>query len=196
MGKYYTIFDIISGLRPEYIKTKKDLEDLKRFVEVATKEDIRFSIQTHGYINPIFLYQLRRTGLLGMLMNGDGKIGRFIPHVPPKELEKYGNIYSIPDKFVHITNEVDFSNGVDKILNSEFAQNINFKGEIGDLSFFIDSGYISLKYGSVNLYYSVSENFTIKSSEIKLLSYEIPQSELPDYHVEMIEKNKSLKKIK
>ncbi len=62
MEKYYTIFDIVSGLRPEYLKTKEELESLKKYLEIFIKNvDIEFFINT-SLGDPNMLYRMYRTG--------------------------------------------------------------------------------------------------------------------------------------
>ena len=40
MEKYYTIFDIISGLRPEYLKTKDGQKDLLAVIVSGNRDKI------------------------------------------------------------------------------------------------------------------------------------------------------------
>lgn len=197
MSKYYTIFDIISGLRPEYIKTKEELESLKKYLEIFIRNvDIEFFINTE-LGDPYMLYRVYRTGLTNIVKKSNGKFGRIIPHNAPEKVEKVGNFYVIPDQHVLVNNDIEFSNNVDKILSSEFAQNISFDKEFGDYRLHIDSNWISFGDSNESFTGHVSDdNYSIMPSQLDLLSYEIPQSELSDYHVEKIEKNKSLKKIK
>lgn len=62
MGKYYTIFDIVSGLRSEYLKTKEELETLKKYLEIFIRNvDIEFFINT-SLGDPNMLYRMYRTG--------------------------------------------------------------------------------------------------------------------------------------
>ena len=197
MKKYYTILDIISGLRPEYIKTKEELESLKKYLEIFIRNvDIEFFINTE-LGDPYMLYRVYRTGLTNIVKKPNGKFGRIIPHNAPEEVEKVGDIYVIPDQHVLVNNDIEFSNNVDKILSSEFAQNISFDKKFGDFRLHIDSNWISFGDSNESFTGHVSDdNYSIMPSQFDLLSYEIPQSELSDYHVEKIEKNKSLKKMK
>jgi hypothetical protein len=197
MSKYYTILDIISGLRPEYIKTKEELESLKKYLEIFIRNvDIEFFINTE-LGDPYMLYRVYRTGLTNIVKKSNGKFGRIIPHNAPEKVEKVGNIYVIPDQHVLVNNDIEFSNNVDKILSSEFAQNISFDKGFGDFRLHIDSNWISFGDSNESFTGHVSDdNYSIMPSQLDLLSYEIPQSELSDYHVEKIEKNKSLKKIR
>lgn len=62
MEKYYTIFDIVSGLRPEYLKTKEELETLKKYLEIFIRNvDIEFFINT-SLGDPNMLYRMYCTG--------------------------------------------------------------------------------------------------------------------------------------
>jgi len=197
MGKYYTIFDIVSGLRPEYLKTKEELETLKKYLEIFIRNvDIEFFINT-SLGDPNMLYRMYRTGFTNVVKKPNGMFGRIIPHNAPEEIKKVGNIYVISDQHVLVKDDIGFSNKVDKILSSEFTQNISFDKEFGDFRLRIDSCWIS--FGNSDeafTCHACKDDYSVISSQFDLLSYEIPQSELPDYHVERIEKNKSLKMIK
>ena len=198
MEKYYTIFDIISGLRPEYLKTKEELESLKKYLEIMAKnEDIEFYINTKGFNYPNMFYRLYHTGLISIEKRPDSIFRRIIPHKAPEKIEKVGDVYVVPEKHVLVKDEIQFSDQIDKILNSEFAQNINFDKDFGDFSLRIDSCWINFGNSDENfICHACKDDYSIVSSQFDLLSYEIPQSELSDYYVEKIEKNKSLKKIK
>lgn len=198
MEKYYTIFDIISGLRLEYLKTKEELESLKKYIEILCKNiDIEFFVNAGGYDYPNILYRLYRTGLTSVERRSDGKYGRFIPHAAPEKVEKVGSIYFVPEKRVFVKDDEEFSSGIDKILNSDFTKSIYFEKNFGDFRLRIDSCWISFGNSDVDfICHACKDDYSIVSSQFDLLSYEIPQSELSDYHVEKIEKNKSLKKMK
>lgn len=197
MEKYYTIFDIISGLRPEYLKTKEELESLKKYLEIIIRNvDIDFFINTE-LGDPYMLYRMYRTGLTNIVKKPNGRFGRIIPDNTPEKVEKVGNIYVIPAQHVLVRDDVEFSNKVDKILTSEFVQNISFDKEFGDFKLRIDSCWIGFGNSDKDfICHACKDDYSVISSQFDLLSYEIPKSELPDYHVEKIEKNKSLKKIK
>ena len=196
MEKYYTIFDIINGLKPEYIKTKEELEALKRFVKVCSKNlGVDFFLQAFdGIGQPKLLYYMRKTGLIDDLAyKFSGNISRSFPI----KLMKRNNVYYIPEKNVYINNYPLFDAMIDDILNCDFAQNISFRKNIGNFVIDIDSNYINFSDGNKSLMYPVNnDSYRVPSSKVGLLSYEVAQSELPKYHVSMIEKNKSLKKIR
>ena len=195
MEKYYTIYDIIIGLRPEYLKTKEELEALKKYLEILVKNrDVDFFVQTAGVDYPRMLYYMHKTVKTSTILGVDDIFKRFIPHQAPMPLGQDYDIYFVPEADVYIKNKKQFSADVEKILNSEFVQNINFEKKFGDSDISIDSGFVRFSNGDESLVYGV--NGVIQSSEIDLLCYGIPQSVLPEYHVEMIEKNKSLKKVK
>ena len=195
MEKYYTIYDIITGLKPEYLKTKEELEALKKYLEVLAKNsDIDFFVQTAGVNYPRILYYMRKTGKTSVIISGSGILQRFIPHVAPMPLGKDSDIYFVPEANVHTNDKEHFSADIEKILNSEFVQNINFNKNFGDSVICIDSGFIRFSNGDESLVYGV--NGIIECSEIDLFSYGIPQSELPEYHAKTIEKNKCLEKAK
>lgn len=197
MGDYYTILDIISGLRPEYLMTKERLNDLKKFLEVYIRNvDIDFIISTK-LGDSHMLYQMHRTGLTNIVQKPDGKFGRIIPHKAPVSVEKVGNIYVISDQHVLVKDDISFSEAVDKILNSNFSKNIDFSKDFGDFRLCIDSNWINFGNSDEVFTGHVSDdNFSILPSQLDLLSYSIKKSELPDYHAEAIDKVLSLKKLK
>lgn len=194
MEKYYTVFDIISGLRPEYLKTKKQLELLKNYLELEKNMDINFFIRTQEIQEPCMLYYLYRTDLLGNLSNGEGKLKRIIPHHAPEKLIKINNIYSIPDKHVLIKDEKEFSNEIKKILNSDFVQEIEFERSIEDYKIEIHASYMTFKKGNNSITYTIDDKLKSHNSELDILNYEISELMLPEYHADKIEETKILKK--
>ena len=197
MEKYYTIFDIINGLKPEYLKTKEELESLKKLLKICNKNiNVDFYLQTFaGIDHPNILYFMHKTGLIDVLTNG--MFGRGISYKFPMHVIKNNDVYRIPEESVFIMDSALFSSKIDGILNCDFTQNIGFKKSIGNFEIDIDGNYINFSNGMHSLMYPVnSEEYSIPSSKVGLLSYEIAQSELPEYHVSMIEKNKCLKKIR
>ena len=156
MSDYYTILDIISGLRPEYLKTKERLNDLKKFLEVYVKSgDIDFLLassdsQTENDSYSALLYRMVYTGVKS-IKNGEGKVGRLVPHTAPELVQKVGNIYVISDQHVLVKDDISFSSEVDKILNSSFSKNIDFSKDFGDFRLHIDSNWIK-KFSQLILY--------------------------------------------
>ena len=202
MGDYYTILDIISGLRPEYLKTKEMLNDLKKFLEVYVRSaDIDFLLSpcdspVENSLQTALSYRMVYSGVK-KVKNGEGNVGRLIPHKAPVSVEKVGNIYVIPDQHVLVKDDILFSEAVDKILNSEFSKNISFSKSFGDFELRIDSNWISFGDSNESFTGHVSDDrYSIAPSQLDLLSYSIKKSELPDYHAEVIDKTLSLKRFK
>ena len=197
MSEYYTFLDIIIGLKPEYLEFKKRLEGLKKYLEIYVKNvDLNFYVVTDGFISPRIVYSVLYNGKTSMLKSDNGAVG-LLPDLVYECIKKAGNIYIIPYVHALVVDDVKFSSQVDKILGSKFVKNINFNKRFDKFELYIDSNRIC--FGNSNesfIYFIDNDDYSILSSQQDLLSYKIARTELPDYYVSVIEKNKCLKKIK
>ena len=196
MEEYYTISDIISGLKPEYLKTKEELKSLKKYLNIFLKNlDIDFYVQTNGFDYPKMFYKVCFMVKSDELTKIDNMLGKNVFYKSPVYVRKIGNMYIVPDQHVLVIDDIKFSNKVDEILNCEFIKNINYNNVFDNFRLNIDSNCIS--FGNSDKSFNVDASkgdFSVLSFPNELLSYEINQSLLPEYYIETIEKNKCLKK--
>ena len=195
-----TIGNLIRTLKPEYLKNKKSLLELKSFVETTCNLYFTLDARENGK-DPVLRYGFREDSI------------PFDTKPRTKKLEYKNGIYLIPDERATIINPEEFTKQVEGIITSDFACGINASIDmkdstithIGTTTAHIHvtakeklkrgSRFLVLTYmpGLNKLVYEI-QDFTEKPSLVDLPSEEIDVSVLPEYHRSVIGNKRLIKK--
>ncbi|MBR1413852.1 MAG: hypothetical protein IJ574_04210 [Bacilli bacterium] len=211
-----SIGDLINVLKPEFINAAIERDKLNEFIKLKKCFGINFST-SKSYDDVKLRYQVDRLDpipkiIFDRIMN--------MGHLPECVDIKNGN-YVINDRGVQITNQEAFNKQVDYILESDFANNIDCEiqnYQLNDcfinLSIYSNIVHIYLqefkgdKHLISDFYYRIQQRFynncyTYDTTDYynnmslqDLLALQIETDILPEYHKDIIERNKSLIKRK
>ena len=209
--------EIILGLRNEYQKNRKLLDELKLYCEYDDKKikDFYFYIQGMKSNHELYCEIVKRRNLmqeLGIKIK-DLVIGEDLNHDAILTKDNNNSYYFVGlcDNYpicVDLSFMEKFSKAVDKVFESEFVRNININSGI----LFKDSGQsysFNISYENISIYtmglpklyynsrldtiraYSFNEKF-LPSSIYDILNFEIPSEKLKPYHITTINNNSTL----
>ena len=192
--KYYTLFELINGLRPSYKELNSDLKKLKKFIRLPKNYiDINF-----------YQYNINR-GVIDYVLEGtlfDNIKNIFIDNpYNGKVYKKYSNYIFTHDN-IRLNNKYFFNKFVREILESDFVNNITYERRknlkrlkitpsIIEFSIERESGSIVFIYDCINDKY-IYNQFDCEFTMPDMLGMLIDKDELSQFHVDTIEKNKSL----
>lgn len=204
MDKTYTFKHVIFGLREEYLKIEKELNELKKYVDASNEvSDYHFSISGGMYNNPCVM-QLVLTKRKNLLEKILGKMKLLMEVYKSYEVtDEVKNAYYYKNKqFCSINNQDELSKRIKEIVETDFFGNIVANRHVfipclenKDNSLLITAGRIDVFHGR-NLfdphfsYWSKNDEFAvmhlkkiITPDDInKLLNLSLNGSYLNDYH--------------
>lgn len=217
---YYELREVIMGLRDEYLKARRQLDELKQYVNV-------FSIYVNGIHFELFKDENKKAELVACYEQKNKLLNFWFNH----KYKGYDAVflkrdesdnYYIPAFYTAlITNQEKFKEIKEQIRNSDFVDNLwptyydclttedkrIIKNENAMFYGVMDSGVklsycdTTLKYDSLNdkfilEMYSKNKNKTSDAEFIKkLLGIKIPNDLLSQYHKDTIDNNPSRKKL-
>lgn len=204
MDKIYTFKHVIFGLREEYLKIEKELNELKKYVDVSRDvSDYHFSIAGGMYNNPCVM-QLVLTKRKNLIEKILGKMKLLMGVYKSYELtNEVKNAYYYKNKqFCSINNQDELSKGIKEIVETDFFENIVANRHVSipclenkDNSLLITAGRIDVFHGNNLLdphfsYWSRNDEFEVMHLERiitpddidKLLNLSLNSSYLNDYH--------------
>lgn len=203
--QYYTVREVILGLRDEYVKNQARLDNLKKYFYIADKNVKSFNFET-GNINE------------QQIIARFEKRGNIIQKLLSELLEEYTiesreTIYTLESSFYPKTLNInpsklsEFKEEVNKIFGNVFLGKIgitpiSLTGKDFDLSFWIDSKGIKLYKRNImeletSLEYRASTDeimvksgtYSVSSANLmRLLEIKVPSMAFKNYHKELIEK--------
>lgn len=204
--QYYTVREIILGLREEYIKNQKALEHLKNYMTLVNREieDFRITIGNKEDEELIARFQKRGNILQRVIKT------IMDDYVIEEEEAFHDNeaLFYSKNLMINDTRKPEFKEAVEKIFRSPFVEKIGIHsifltGKGFDASFGINENGIKLyktrvtELESVLEYSAPTDTLLVKSGKYSisnanltgLLDLKVPCMVFKNYHKELIDKN-------
>lgn len=220
MKDYYTLKEIVFGLRKEQLRVVEKLKELEKYVNIADSEirkNLQLTINSTKELGYSYLYKTNNLlEKIFLFITGDYREavkGIILPGIVKKDED---GKYIFGDKItINNENQKAFDMRVDELLKDEFIQNIfyNFKVNEMRLNEAEHLPILSLKYDSTIYFnansasnktkyewikYSVRENLMYilndNHNNLELLSSKIPRNLIPEYYQNIIDTSDDTKK--
>lgn len=204
--QYYTVREIILGLREEYIKNQKELEELKKCIVIRNEEVKSFTFEIGNEKEQEIIVRLQKRGNL---------LQRFIQCIMDEYvIEETECIYNNEKYFrsknlkVDRNKIVDFQNGRKQVFANPFVEKIKLSpisltGKGFDVGFWVDQKGIKLYKNkmmtleSMLEYSANTDTLSLKSGSMcasssnlsSILNIQVPCMVFKNYHKEAIDRN-------
>ncbi len=140
---YYTLREVILGLKDEYQKNEKTLEGLKKYINVTTDKELsEFAFYSYNFKDSKYIQLLleeKQNRIIKTLNNIKNRLAntKTTKETPvSRESQKQYKYLVLPTNKLYETTGGDFDNSfynaVDKILSDTFHRNIDGKIELAD----------------------------------------------------------------
>lgn len=209
MQKVYTLKQIIFSLRQEYLEIEKQLMELKSYIEIEGLQDCYFNVACSPC--KMFLYLTKKKNLLDKIMIrlGTYVYGKDIHDVTFNLEERY---FAGRNKKCTILEQEILRKEIDKIMQSEFVQNISANDFVYIPSIESDKNSLKIDASSIQLLTSsaseypwfdyfplkdeIRANFIINGNRelvtakdiLKVLNLNFDSKYLNEYHLKFLEK--------
>lgn len=218
---YYTLKEIVFGLRNEQLRIIEKLIELEKYVNISDNskcKSFKLTINNTKELGYKFLYQTNNLlEKIFLFISGEYREavkGVALPGIVRKD---ENGKYIFGDKItINNENQESFDMKVDELLKDEFIQNIFHNFRVNEMSLNETSHVpiLSLKYDSTiyfnanpplsnkakyeRIKYSARENLMYILNDnhniLELLSSKIPRNLIPEYYQNIIDTNDNAKK--